>query len=59
MARLIREGAHPKAIQLRFGHASIRTTLDTYGHLYEGIDEALAEGLDKTWREHKSQGDVA
>ncbi|MCW3036434.1 MAG: hypothetical protein JWM17_1746, partial [Actinobacteria bacterium] len=32
---LIREGAHPKAIQLRLGHASIKTTLDTYGHLYE------------------------
>ena len=59
VAMLIRQGAHPKAIQLRLGHASIKTTLDTYGHLYEGIDEALAEGLDKTWREYKSPGDVA
>ena len=39
---LIREKAHPKAIQVRLGHASIKTNLDTYGHLNEGIDEALA-----------------
>jgi len=49
---LIRERAHPKAIQLRLKHASIKTTLDTYGHLYEGIDE----GLDRTWRGYKSSG---
>jgi integrase len=49
-AMLIREKAHPKAIQVRLGHASIKTTLDTYGHLYEGIDEALADALDATWR---------
>ena len=30
-AMLIKEGAHPKAIQVRLGHASIKTTLDTYG----------------------------
>ncbi len=42
--RLARE--HPKVIQSRLGHASIKTTLDTYGHLFEGLDEAAAQRLD-------------
>jgi len=37
-------------IQERLGHASIKTTLDTYGHLFDGMDEAAAERLDETWR---------
>jgi integrase len=45
-ALLIREGLHPKVIQERMGHASIRTTLDTYGHLFPGLDEAAADALD-------------
>ncbi len=43
---LIREGLHPKVIQERMGHASIRTTLDIYGHLFPGLDEAAADALD-------------
>jgi integrase len=39
-------GVHPKTIQVRLGHASIRTTMDLYGHLYEGVDEAAAQALD-------------
>ena len=46
VALLIAQGEHPKVIQQRLGHASIRTTLDTYGHLFEGLDEAAAERLD-------------
>jgi integrase len=46
VALLIGQGEHPKVIQQRLGHASIRTTLDTYGHLFEGLDEAAAERLD-------------
>ncbi len=45
-ALLIAAGQHPKVIQSRLGHASIRTTLDTYGHLFEGLDEAAADALD-------------
>lgn len=45
-AILIAQGEHPKVIQLRLGHSSIQVTLDTYGHLFEGIDEAAAERLD-------------
>ena len=42
----IRARAHPKTIQERAGHSSITMTMDTYGHLFPGQDEALAESLD-------------
>ena len=42
---LIAQGEHPKVIQLRLGHSSIQVTLNTYGHLFEGLDEAAAERL--------------
>jgi integrase len=41
---------HPKTIQVRLGHASIKTTMDLYGHLYEGVDEAGAQALDALHR---------
>lgn len=44
-ALLIAQGEHPKTIQSRLGHASISTTLDVYGHLFEGLDEAAAGRL--------------
>jgi integrase len=43
---LIAQGEHPKLIADRLGHTSVRTVLDVYGHLYEGADQAAAEGLD-------------
>ncbi len=33
-------------LQSRLGHAPVKTTLDTYGHLYKGLDEAAASALD-------------
>jgi integrase len=45
-ALAIMEGAHPKAIQARLGHASITTTLNLYGHLFPSLDVELAERLD-------------
>jgi integrase len=42
---LIAQGAHPKVIQERLGHASITTTMNRYGHLFEGHDDTLIEGL--------------
>ncbi len=27
-------------------------TLDRYGHLFEGLDERMAQGLDAMWREN-------
>ncbi len=44
-AMLIAQGEHPKVIQSRLGHSSIQVTLDTYGHLFDGIDDAAAERL--------------
>lgn len=50
VALLVAQGAHPMAIKERLGHSSITVTLDQYGHLMPSIDEALAEGLDGTYR---------
>lgn len=44
---LIAENQPPRYIADRLGHASTRTVLDVYGHLYEGIDQAAMEGLDR------------
>lgn len=46
VALAIAEGAHPKAIQARLGHASITMTLNTYGHLFPSLDVELADRLD-------------
>jgi integrase len=46
-ALLIAAGQHPKLIQERLGHASITTTLDVYGHLFDGIDQAAADAIDE------------
>lgn len=45
-AFLIDQGANPKAIQARMGHATITTTLDRYGHLFDGHDDKWLDGLD-------------
>jgi integrase len=45
---LIAQGAHPKIIQERLGHASITTTMNRYGHLFDGLDAMLIDGLDAT-----------
>lgn len=43
---LIAQGANPKQIQERLGHASITTTMDRYGHLFPDHDTTLIDGLD-------------
>ncbi len=53
---LIAEGVPAKVIQARLGHASIRTTFDTYGHLYEGLDAAAAAAVDKMWTQDEATG---
>jgi hypothetical protein len=47
---MIAIGTHPKVIQERLGHSSIKVTLDTYGHLFPNLDEALAQRLDELAR---------
>ncbi len=41
-AWLIAAGAHPLQIKLRLGHKEIRTTMDTYGHLFPSAEPELA-----------------
>ena len=47
---LIAQGAHPKEIQERLGHSTIRVTFDRYGHLFPGLDERLRDGLEAGFR---------
>jgi integrase len=42
---MIELGAHPRVIQKRMGHASIRTTFDVYGSVLPTADEAVSAGL--------------
>ncbi|ACX52443.1 integrase family protein [Ammonifex degensii KC4] len=48
---LLRQNVHPKVVQERLGHASVKTTLDLYSHLLPGAQEpavrAVAELLDR------------
>ena len=44
---LIREGVHPNRISERLGHSSIKLTMDTYGHLFDGADQESAEKMEK------------
>lgn len=43
---LIAKGQHPKVIASRLGHASIKLTMDTYGHLFETGDRDAADAMD-------------
>jgi len=43
---LIAAEQSPSVIAKRLGHVSVRTVLDVYGHLYEGLDERAADALD-------------
>jgi integrase len=48
---LIAQGVHPKKIAERLGHASIKLTMDTYGHLFDGSDRESAERMQKLFGE--------
>jgi integrase len=52
-ALMIEQGAHPKEIQTRLGHASIKTTLDRYGHLMPTLGAHLDEALDRAHQDAK------
>lgn len=56
---LIRSGASVKVVQARLGHASAKTTLDVYGHLWpdddddrtrRAVDEAFAAPVEDRLR---------
>jgi integrase len=46
VALWIAAGANPKEVSVRAGHTSVAFTLDRYGHLFEGHDDALRDRLD-------------
>lgn len=46
-ALLVAANTHPKLLQARLGHRSIKTTLDVYGHLYEPLDEVATDRLEQ------------
>ncbi|MFH2072434.1 MAG: tyrosine-type recombinase/integrase [Actinomycetota bacterium] len=47
VALLIAADEEPYVLSRRLGHASIRTTFDVYGHLFEGRDRQAADALDE------------
>ena len=49
VALLIAQGTHPAVIASRLGHTSVKTVLDVYGHLYEGLDLNAADTLNPPW----------
>ncbi|MEA2503045.1 MAG: hypothetical protein QOG36_88 [Actinomycetota bacterium] len=48
------KGAHPKEIQARLGHASITTSLNTYGHLWPSLGAQLDEAMDRAFHEART-----
>lgn len=44
---LIHEGVPPKRISERLGHSSVKLTMDTYGHLFDGADQESATKMEK------------
>jgi integrase len=46
VAICIAAGVAPKVIQQRLGHSSIVLTMNTYGHLMPGLDDAAAAAMD-------------
>jgi integrase len=49
-AWLIEAGAHPLQIKLRLGHEDIKTTMNTYGHVFPSAEPAMADLLDAAYR---------
>jgi len=43
---MLKQGAHPKVVQERLGHAGIQITLDIYSHVAPGLQEAAAKRFD-------------
>ncbi|GAB2836360.1 hypothetical protein GCM10027176_45880 [Actinoallomurus bryophytorum] len=53
---LIASGADVKVVQARLRHASAKTTLDTYGHLWPDKDESTREAVDAVLSARTEQG---
>lgn len=55
---MLKQGAHPKIVQERLGHASIQITLDTYSHVAPGLQEAAAMRFDEVLNSGREAGPV-
>ncbi len=42
----LKAGGHPKVLQERLGHKSIKITMDTYSHALPTMQEGIADVLD-------------
>jgi integrase len=49
-SRLLQNGESPAYVKEQMGHASIKITVDTYGHLIPGSNKAAVDRLDTTGR---------
>ena len=50
---LFEQGESPILVSRRLGHASIKTTVDVYGHLFKGAQKQAAERFARAMREAK------
>jgi integrase len=50
---LIRSGASVKAIQLRLGHSSAKTTVDVYGHLLPDKEDRTRRAIEEAFSEDR------
>lgn len=55
VAMMIAEGANPLMVQRQLGHADLRMTLGTYGHLFPHWDDEIAERMQRLWQKTKSE----
>jgi integrase len=46
---LFQKDVHPKKVQELLGHSSITVTLDRYSHLIQGVDNQIADEMDKVF----------
>lgn len=44
---LLRQNVHPKIVQERMGHSSIKLTMDTYSHLMPDAQDVAADAVDR------------
>lgn len=44
---LLQEGVHPKIVQARLGHASIKMTMDIYSHLIPGMQGVAVDAVQR------------
>jgi integrase len=55
VALAIEQGGTAKEVQELVGHSSIVVTMDVYGHLFENIQERLADKMDAAYRANLGQ----